>query len=504
MALTRERTASASLPAPEDPVDPTARRTRRPGPWLLAVAAAYVTTMLVVVVPRVALGWDEALYASQVSPRVPAGFFSAPRARGVTYLIAPVVHVTASTVALRMYLAVLAGVLLVAGFWPWLRVFRRPATVPLAALVFGSLWVVLFYGPSAMPNTWVALGALAAVGWFVRYGYGASRWSLAGVGAGLAFVALVRPSDAFWLVVPLAVAMLVSRRWRRLPLYGAALAGAALGLTPWLVESYQRFGGPVARLHRASQIEGGLAWHPVGVYYQLRSLDGPLLCRPCTGHLASPVLTLWWLAIPVLVALGLVVAARTRELAATAVPAACGASIGLSYLLTLTYAAPRFLVPAYALLSLPVGVLLGRLVGGARRFRSPVTVAVALVLALQVASQVAVLVHESGDHTTAALGYQPAAAALKRDGVRTPCIITGTDDVPIGYVLGCREEEWRGHNQNTTKAGLLATARHEDAVYVSHRAKPPGFLRGWRRHPLPTPRGEHRWFAFTPPWEPIR
>lgn len=504
MALTTDRPVPAVLPPAVEPAVPTAQHMRRPVLWLLVVAAAYITTMLVVVAPRVALGWDESLYASQVSPRAPAGFFSAPRARGVSYLIAPVVHFTASTVALRTYLAVLAGVLLVVGFWPWLRVFRRPATVPLAALTFSGLWVVLFYGPSAMPNTWVALGALATVGWFVRYGYGARPPALLGVGAGLAFVALVRPSDAFWLCVPLAVAMLVSRRWRRLPLYGTALAGTMVGLAPWLVESYQRFGGPVARLHRASQIEGGLAWHPSSVVQQMDALDGPLLCRPCSGHLASPVLAVWWFAIPVVVLLGLVVAARTREVPAVLVPAACGASIGLSYLLTLTYAAPRFLIPAYALLALPVGVLFAWLVSGVRRVRVPAAVAVGLVLTLQVASQFALLVHEAGAHTASALGYRPAAVVLRRDGVHAPCIVNGKDNVPIGYAMGCREEEWRGHNQNTTKAGLLAMAHHEDAVYISHKAKPPAYLRGWRRHPLPTPPGEHHWFAYIPPWEPTK
>lgn len=55
-------------------------------------------------------------------------------------------------------------------------------------------------------------------------------------------------------------------------LYGAALAGVAVGLTRRLAESYQRFDGPVARLNRAGQIEGGLDWHPIGAYHQLRSL----------------------------------------------------------------------------------------------------------------------------------------------------------------------------------------------------------------------------------------
>lgn len=491
-----------TMRAPIGPVRaPTPRSAWCPRLWLLAITAAYVTAMLVVVAPRVALGWDETVYASQVSPRAPADYFSAPRARGVTYLIAPVVHFTASTAVLRTYLALLAGVLLVVGFWPWLRVFRRPAVVPLAALMFSGLWVVLFYGPSAMPNTWVVMGVLATVGWFVRYGYGARPWTLPGVGAGLGFVTVVRPSDAFWTCLPLAVAMVMTRRWRRLPLYAATLAGAASGLTPWLVESYQRFGGPVARLHRASQIEGGLSWHPIAAVYQLNSLDGPLLCRPCHAQLATPALTVWWFAIPMLVLLGLIVAARGSELAAMLVPTACGASVGLSYLLTLTYAAPRFLIPAYALLSLPVAGLLAWIVGAERRrTRIPVIGVVGLVLALQVASQATVLAHVVGTRTTSALGRRSVAVALEGYGIHPPCLISGIDDVPIGYIVGCRAGPWRGHSRSATEP--IAMAHHEQAVHITDKPRTPAYLRTWRRHLLAAPPGERRWFAYTPPWQP--
>lgn len=34
--------------------------------------------------------------------------------------------------------------------------------------LFATLWITMFYGPQAMPNFWVAIGALAAVGCFLR------------------------------------------------------------------------------------------------------------------------------------------------------------------------------------------------------------------------------------------------------------------------------------------------------------------------------------------------
>lgn len=211
---------------------------RHPAAWLLAVAAAFALVQLVLVVPRAGLGWDESLYASQLSPRVPAGFFSAPRARGVTYLIAPVVWATGSVSALRTYLAVASSVALAIVYWPWLRVVRRAAVVPLAALLFAGLWVVGFYAPEAMPNLWVACGAVAAAGWFARYVAGGGRVALGGLAAALAVVALMRPGDAFWLAVPLFAAAVLVRAWRRPALLGTMVGGLALGGAQWIVEAY--------------------------------------------------------------------------------------------------------------------------------------------------------------------------------------------------------------------------------------------------------------------------
>lgn len=146
----------------------TARRRRRWGdPWLAAVAGAFTLAQLVLVRPDLGLGWDETVYVSQVSGQVPAAFFSAPRARGISLLTAPIASWSDSTVLLRVYLAVLAGL----GLYFALRVWRAhvtPRVLALAGALFASLWVTLFYGPQAMPNYWVAVGALACVGCFLR------------------------------------------------------------------------------------------------------------------------------------------------------------------------------------------------------------------------------------------------------------------------------------------------------------------------------------------------
>lgn len=139
----------------------------RPFPWLASVAAAFALVQLVLVVPGSGLGWDETVYVSQVSRDVPAAFFSAPRARGISYLVAPVAALTSSTAALHVYLALCSAFGLFVALWVWRRLLP-PAVLAGAGAMFAGLWITLYYGPMAMPNLWCALGSLAAVGCFLR------------------------------------------------------------------------------------------------------------------------------------------------------------------------------------------------------------------------------------------------------------------------------------------------------------------------------------------------
>ena len=141
------------------------RRTRGE-PRLAAVAAAFTLAQLVLVRPDFALGWDETVYVSQVSGHVPAAYFSAPRSRGISLLVAPIASWSDSTVLLRVYLAVLSGLALYFALRIW-RGHLAPGVLALSGALFASLWVTLFYGPEAMPNYWVAIGALACVGCFL-------------------------------------------------------------------------------------------------------------------------------------------------------------------------------------------------------------------------------------------------------------------------------------------------------------------------------------------------
>ena len=113
------------------------------------------------------LSWDEAVYVSQVSAHAPAAYFDAARARGVPLLVAPVTLITSSVAVLRAYLALASGLGRLGALWAWRPL--RPAWLPApAGLAFGGLWVSLYHGPQAMPDEWVALTGLAAVGFFLR------------------------------------------------------------------------------------------------------------------------------------------------------------------------------------------------------------------------------------------------------------------------------------------------------------------------------------------------
>lgn len=282
-------------------------------PWLALVALAYALVQFVLVVPPLAhaLGWDETVYVSQYDPRVPAAFFSAPRSRGISFLTAPFIAATPSVLVLRIGLTLLSSAALYAAFRVW-RPVVGARTTALAALLFAGLWITQISGPQAMPNLWVAFGAVAATGWFLRAVTGreprADRW-LAGC---VAATALFRAPDAVWLALPL-IATALFRNRRTLPYL---VGGLAVGLAQWVAEAYIRFGSVQDRLHVSSATEGDMGLH-LNFDHAWSSLNGPLLCRPCTAAtLDSPGLTLWWLALPLLAAAALAYAVRERRLPA--------------------------------------------------------------------------------------------------------------------------------------------------------------------------------------------
>ncbi len=513
---------AARIPLPRRRVDgpvPPARPGRArwlPGPdsawWLVAAAAAFTVAQLLAVPAHMGLSWDESVYVSQVGGHAPAAFFDPARARGVPLLVAPVTLLTSSAAALRVWLALASGLALLGALWTW-RPTRPAWVLALAGVAYGGLWVAEYYGPQAMPDGWVALPALAATGLFLRAAAPRAaaspaaaspaaappaassqaghrrRWpALPGLTGCLAAAALVRPGDAAYLTAALLLAVLTVRAWRRWLLAACVAGGFAAGAAEWVIEAYLRFGGPLHRLQLAGAEQGGLHLR-LAIWDELRALNGPTLCRPCTIGWRYPVLSVWWLALPVLVTVGILAARRASRAAtasegaaaargASAILAAwCGLALAAQYLFGIGYAAPRFLLPAYALLAIPVADCLAWLLTGVRPGLRRATVpAVTVALLAQLAAQQVVLAHEVRGTVTFHRDYQRIAADLRHLGIRPPCLIKGQQYIPIAYLAGCA---------SAPSAARALAAGERVAVLAHRRRHPPGYARHWRRRRLP-------------------
>jgi hypothetical protein len=443
--------------------------------WLVAVALGFLAAELIFVANKPGLGWDEVVYITQINSHAAAAPFGAPRARGITLLIAPVTYFTTSVLVLRLYLSVLSALALLGAMWVWRRLVPR-WIVAGAGLFFGSLWLVQYYGPRAMPEMWVALSALSAVGFFLR-SVGCAQIAsaarllgkpdLAGLAGALTVCALMRPGDAVCVSVPMIAAVLAVRAWRHWQVVMAVLAGLFAGGLEWVIEAYLRFHGLVSRLHAAAAQQSGFGLH-AGIWDELRSLNGPVICRAhCIPELGyqQPWLTLWWLALPALTVLGVLAARRAGRLGPALLAAACAFGAGFQYLFLINYAAPRFLIPMYALVAIPVAECVAWLLAR-RRLVSTVLVAVgaAMCIVLQVVSQHVVL-----SRIVAASRTEDARAGrdLRALGFKAPCLIKGQLFVPFAYYAGCASATLAKDAAPGVRVGVIEAQDHNAPSYAA-------------------------------------
>jgi hypothetical protein len=401
--------------------------------WLVVVGAAYAVVQLSSLQLDRAPSWDEAIYLSQVTPGAAAYNFTASRARGITFLVAPFA-VTRSLPVVRAGLAVAAAIALVGAFWPWVPTIG--AAAPAGAAAVASSWTTLFYGSEVMPNLWVALAGLAALGFATGPRRAEGHLDDLAAALLLAAAALLRPFDAIVLAAAaVGGALLVARRSGRTA--GILVAGVAAGCLPWFVEVTARYGGvgeAFAQAIAVAHVSVPGPWERVLQY--LAMVKGPTI-----GPVADPGIPVIGVAIvglaATLAALGIVEGRRTGS----AGPAA--AALGGAVLLAAAYVgfvggvAPRFLLPAIALVSVAVGT---GLVAVWRRAAGtvPRTVFVALVAAWTV-WQVGLAVRwesaatrQRGD--VEVVGRRIASA---NDGRR--CVVASIVGAPqLGYASGCR------------------------------------------------------------------
>jgi hypothetical protein len=425
-----------------------ARMARR---LLLVVGASYLVAQLLLFSPSRAPSWDEAIYLSQVTPGVHAIAFAPSRARGTSLLVAPITMAGGSVAAVRLFLAALSSVALVASFVLWVPALGLGA--PVAAFLFAFTWLGLFYGSEVMPNLWTALLAVAAAGAFVRRVEDGAWWGAVVAAVLVGLMGLVRPADALVLSGALALYILLFRRPSSPALVWLG-AGLAIGWATWLVEMSVRFGGPARAMHEAAAL-GHLTTLGMGerVLQNLALTNGPTI-GPEAHARVSLAGALWW---GTTAALAVVAVVRTRlspRRGAVVCAVLAGSALAAEYLVLVSGLAPRFLLPAYALLSLPAAVgLIWLLTGGtARRIAGAAAVAVLAGLTVWQVGTARTI------GTNAAAAREKVAAVggeVGRLAGGRPCVVASSAGFPqVAYASRCG-----GRGLAGTDAASLAALR---------------------------------------------
>ena len=322
---------------------------RIPSVWLIVVSMLYGLAQLAFVDPGRFPSTDESIYIAEVSRFADRIAWGPQRARGITLVVAPIVQLTAEMTPLRIYMVVVSSGALFGVFLIWCRLVWWAS--PLAAGLFASSWVVTYYGSEVMPNLYSALAAVGAVGMLLLYARSKSTGSAVGIVAFFAGMALFRPFDAAVVFAGVCAAwLIVGRPWPVRALMTAA-CGLVLGIAPWIVEAWIRFGGLGAGVDLATSSSPSLVGN---ITDYLLLLDGPL--RPPDDAQAIAAGGLAWVALLVLMAVaGLLMSTKHGRVQIVAVLAPAIA-LGLLYLTGIGIASPRYMLPAFALLCVASGI----------------------------------------------------------------------------------------------------------------------------------------------------
>jgi hypothetical protein len=460
---------------------------------LVGVGAAYLIAQLLLFSSNRAPSWDEAIYLSQVTPAVDAISFAPSRARGISLLVSPITMAGGSIQAVRVSLAALSSVALVGSFLLWLPVLGLGA--PVAAFLFASTWVGLFYGSEVMPNLWAAVLAVAAAGAFVRRVEDGVRWAAIAAAVLVGLMALVRPADALVLSGALAVYVLLFRRSSSGELVSVG-AGLVIGWGAWLVEMSVRFGGPARAIREAAAL-GHLTALGVGerVVQNLALSNGPTIGPEAHPHVPLAGV-LWWGTTAALAGVAVV---RTRSPMRGAVLCAVlgGSALAAEYLVLVSGLAPRFLLPAYAVLSLPSAAgLLSLLTGGAAR-RIGGAAAAAILAGLTV-WQVGTA-HTIGTNAAAAR-QEVASVGVEVRGLADgdPCVVASAAAFPqLALASRCAGRGLAGTDA-ASLAALRGSVSPSDRLFVALPTSPPAGS-PLASMPAAFPEG---WFVFELPAAP--
>jgi hypothetical protein len=435
---------------------------------LLAVGATYLVAQLLLFSPDRAPSWDEAIYLSQVTPGVHAIAFAPSRARGISLLVAPITMAGGSVQDVRLFLAALSSVALAASYLLWVPALGLGA--PVAAFLFGFTWLGLFYGSEVMPNLWAAILAVATAGALVQRVDDDARWGAIGAAVLVGVMALIRPADALVLSGALALYVLLFRRSSSRALVSLG-AGLAVGLGAWLVEMSVRFGGPARALREAAAL-GHLTALGVGqrMLQNLALTDGPTIGPEAHPHVPLAGV-LWW---GTTAALTVVAVVRTRPPRRDAVLCAilAGSALAAAYLVLVAGLAPRFLLPAYALLSLPAAAGSISLLTGGAGGRTVGAAAMAVLAGLTV-WQLGMARTIGTSATTARERVASVGGEVRRLAAGRPCVVASAAALPqLAFASRCAGRGLAGTDAASLTA-LRGSVAPGEQLFVALPTSPP-------------------------------
>ena len=460
---------------------------------VVLVGVAYLLGELVLFSLDRAISWDEAVYLSQVTPGMRALPFVASRARGITLLAWPIAQLGGALPTVRIVLAASSATALVAAYCLWVPVIGFGA--PIAAVVFGSTWIGLLYGSEVMPNLWAALLAVSSMGALARMlaGQTTKRWELPLAAVLLALLSLFRPPDA----IPVILAIAAVALWTKVALSRIAwlTAGVIVGWIPWVVEMTTRFGGPLEALRQAQQA-AHVSTASVGSRFvqHLAVLNGPTIGPLDDPHIPIGGLV-WWGALLALAVLGVIRARQSPMFPALFASTLAGFGLAAEYLLLVDGIAPRFLLPAYALLSLPAASALCRLYTGLRFRGLARGVLLVVLIGPWIIWQLGTANRIEAQTDMSRRSLEEVGLFLREAAAGRPCSFASTDGFPqIEYASGCDGRQL-GHEPSRQIAYLAqAAAGDSRAFLVGHMASTPRPNLPTRvLLTLPAPRGR-KWF----------
>ncbi len=408
--------------------------------WLALVAVPFLAAELTPALLRLPLGADEITYIARTSVRVSGVMLPPVHGQGAGLLAAPVTLLTDSLTVIRVWMSVLSAVGLFLALLTW-RGLRPMWVLALAGLILASLAITQESGVQIYPDWWGALGLLALTGLFLQNVNGRLRQRvvLPLIAFASLIIVLMRPQNIVFIMGPAILAAVVVPAWRNRRVLIAMAVGAGLGCLEWVIGAYVWYGGLATRLHEAAQEPPAFSLY-FSLGTQVKVLSGPWYCMPpggCHGW-AAPGESAWWLVFLGVAALGLWVSWRTAAKSSAVLSAATAVWVIALYVFLVPFGAPRYILPALALMSILAADAVAWLVTQAPWRKTAVVFACAFLLS-GIISQRVILQGEAAAETSGR-PFQAEAAELRSLGVRPPCAIWSPS---VAYYVGCTAP-WTG------------------------------------------------------------